>query len=264
MNSIKELRDICQETRESELYQMDWVARKILRRISIYLTKLCLRLNISANQVTLVSFLVAVAAGVFFTFANPLYWFVGTLLFFFYMVIDCVDGEVSRYKRAKGKEPASPFGVGAFLDGIVGSVTWPYLFVCMTFGIYNTINSTIVFVFGFLATVLRVIYMDIPVMSYPVLHERGILDKAVREAEGSRLEEAKVLKLGRALFGVRGFLPAILIVITIDCFLPPFAVGSVDINARFIYLIIFALAAGSGVIVRVVDVFRHGVRLQRY
>ena len=232
MESIKELREICQTGRESEIYQFNWIDRNILRRISIYLTKLCLKIGISANQVTLVDFIMVVAAGVFFTFANPAYWFIGILFFFLYLLIDCVDGEVARYNRAKGNELPSPFGVGAILGGVVDWVSWPYLFACMAFGIYTTVGSVIVFVFGFLAAILRVIYMDIALMPYPILHEKGILDKAVREVQGVSLGESKLLGYGRALFGVRGFLPAILLVTILDYFISPFSIGSFTVNAR--------------------------------
>lgn len=263
MESIKELREICQTSRESEIYQMNWFDRKILRRISIYITKLCLNISISANQVTLIDFIMVVAAGVFFTFANPAYWLLGILFFFLYLIIDCVDGEVARYNVAKNDEPPSPFGVGAILGGIVDWVTWPYLLACMAFGIYSAVDNVIVFVFGFLAAILRVIYMDIALMPYPILHEKGILGKAVKEVQGVRLGESKLLSYGRALFGVRGFLCVILLVTILDYFISPFPIASFTVNTRFIYLITFGLAALTGIVARIYDVFRHGVRIQR-
>lgn len=263
MESIKELRAICQTTRESEIYQMNWFDKNVSRRISIYLTRLCLKLGISANQVTLIDFLMVVAAGVFFTFVNPLFWLIGIFFFFLYLVIDCADGEVARYNLAKGKKSKAPFGVGAILGGIVDWVVWPYLFASMAFGIYNSVGGIIVFAFGFLAAILRVIYIDISLMPYPVLHEKGTLAEAVKEVQGVRLGESKLLSYGRALFGVRGFLPVILVVTLLDYFIAPFSIGSFTLNARFIYLIIFGLAALAGIIVKIRDVFRHGVRIQR-
>jgi len=263
MESIKELREICQTGRESQIYQMNWFDKNVSRRISIYITKLCLKLGISANQVTLIDFLMVVAAGVFLTFANPVYWLIGIFFFFLYLVIDCSDGEVARYNVAKGKKSKSPFGVGAILGGTVDWVVWPYLFACMAFGVYYSVGSVIVFAFGFLAAILRVIYTDIALMPYPVFHEKGMLAEAVNEVQGTRLGESKLLGYGRALFGVRGFLPAILLVTILDSFISPFAIGAFTVNARYIYLIIFGLAALAGVIARIRDVFRHGVRIQR-
>ncbi len=263
MESIKELREICQTTRESEIYQMNWFDKNILRKISIYLTKLCLKLGISANQVTLIDFLMVLAAGAFFTLAGPGYWLIGILFFYLYLQIDCVDGEVARYNRAKGTEKPTPFGVGAILGGIVDWLSWPFFFAGMAFGIFNSIGGVIVFAFGFLAAIARLIYVDISLMPYPVLHEKGILAEAVKEVEGVTLGEHKILGYGRALFGVRGFLPAILLVTVLDYFISPFSIGSIALNARFIYLIVFGMAALAGILVKIRDVFRHGVRIQR-
>lgn len=263
MESIKELREICQTTRESEIYQMNWFDKKVSRRISIYLTKLFLKLGLSANQVTFIDFLMVVAAGVFFAFADPLYWLFGIFFFFLYLVIDCSDGEVARYNIAKGNKPKTPFGVGAILGGVVDWVVWPYLFATMAFGIYAATGGIVVFAFGFLAAILRLVYMDISLMPYPVLHEKGMLEKAVREARGVSLGESKLLGFGRALFGVRGFLPAILLVTLLDYSLSPFVIESFTFNARFIYLAIFGVAALVGVIAKIIDVFKHGVRIQR-
>ena len=261
--SIKQLREICQKSRESEIYQMNWFDRNVSRRISIYLTKLCLKIGISANQATLIDFLFVVAAGVFFTFADSVYWFIGILFFFLYLVIDCVDGEVARYNMAKGNKSPSPFGLGELLGGVVDWVTRPYMFACMSFGIYGTVNSITVFVFGFLAAILSVVYLDIGLMTYPILHEKGTLVEAVKNIIGVKFGESKLLSYGRAFFGVRGFLPATLVVIMVDCIISTFTIGSFTVNARFIYLVIFGLAALAGVIARIRDVFHHGVRLQR-
>lgn len=261
--SIRELREICQTGRESEIYQMNWFDKNVSRRISIYITKLFLRAGISANQATLIDFLFVVAAGVFFTFANPVYWFIGIFLFFLYLVFDCVDGEVARYNIAKVNKSPLPFGVGGLISGVVDWVTWPIILACITFGIYNSVGGVIVFAFGFLAAILRVIYVDMSLMVYPILHGKGVLAEAVKEVQGTRLGESKLLGYGRALFGVRGFLPAILLVTILDYFISSFSIGSFTLNARYIYLIIFGLAASAGVIVKIRDVFRHGVRLQK-
>lgn len=263
MESIKELRTICQATRESEIYQMNWFDRHVLRALSIYVTKLCLKLGVSANQVTLFDFLMVLAAGAFFTFAGPGYWLMGILFFYLYMQIDCSDGEIARYNKAKSGKPASPFGVGAVLGGIVDWLTWPILFACMSFGIYDATGSVLAFIPGFAAAVLRLVYIDISIMPYPILHEAGLLEKSLKEIEGEVLQEAKLLGFGRALFGVQGFLPVIILVTTIDWFAPLWTVGALTFNARLIYLTVFGLAALAGILVRTADIFRHGARITR-
>ena len=105
--------------------------------------------------------------------------------------------------------------------------------------------------------------MDIGLIPYPILNEKGTLVEAIKDVKGVKLGESRLLSYGRVLFGVQGFLPAVLIVTIVDYFIPTFTIGSFAVNARFIYLIIFGLAALAGVIAKIWDVFRHGVRIQR-
>jgi len=69
--SIKELRKICQESRYENEGGMPWFERIFFRRISIYFTKLLLKMGISANQATLISFFIGIIGGSFFCFWRP-------------------------------------------------------------------------------------------------------------------------------------------------------------------------------------------------
>ena len=92
--------------------QDGWIARTINRRLSLgLLTPLLLRLfgGITANQVTLLSFLVAGAAAGFFFAALPL---MGGIAVQLASVLDGSDGEVARLKKQE-----SDFG--RFFDAVV-------------------------------------------------------------------------------------------------------------------------------------------------
>jgi len=263
METIAELRKICQVGRESAIYRMNWVDRNFSRRLSIYFTKLCLKLGMSANDVTFLDLLFVIGAGMCFMNPNPFYWFGGIVLFLLYLVIDCSDGEVARYNEAKGRRKPQPFGLGALLGGVVDWFTWPYLFACMSFGIYFAMGSLVAFVFGFLAVIMRSLYLDMGLMPYPILHEKGLLAKAVRGNSKVNLGESRLLGLGRIAFGIQGFIPTILAVVLIDCFVPTFMFGSLVLNARFVYLAVFGLGASVGVLLKVRDAYKNGVRIQR-
>ena len=254
MESISQLKRICQETRDDVLYQRNWFDKNITRGISIYFTKLFLKIGISANQATLVDFFIGVAAGAFLISTNPKYWLIGILLFYLYFVFDCVDGEIARYNKS-----SSP--VGSFLDGGLGVFMWPYILACMTFGIYGVLHSTIVFVFGFISGIGWLLYTASALFSYPILHSWGSLSEAVETSQITK--EFAVMRYGRIIFGTRGFIPALLIVTLIDCFVSPFTAGPFIANARFIYLIIFGMAAVAGIVVRVWGVTHYGVKLEK-
>ncbi|HUV14487.1 MAG TPA: CDP-alcohol phosphatidyltransferase family protein [Acidobacteriota bacterium] len=254
MESIKELRNICQETRDDLLYQRNWFDRNFTRRISMYITKPFLMMGLSANQVTAISLLVGMAAGVLLVFPDPVLWIVGILLFYLYFVLDCVDGEIARYRKTSSL-------VGSYLDGGLGMLMWPYVLACMTFGISNTVQDNTVFAFGFLATIGWLMYSASAMFPYRILHSKGRLPEIIEVSE--KITEPLLMQLGRTVFGTRGFIPAVLVVTVVDWVVTPFTIGSFVANARFVYLVIFALATMAGIVLRVSSVMRHGVSLQK-
>ena len=254
MESIKELRRICQETRDDVLYQRSWFDRNLTRRISIYFTKVFLKLGISANQATAVDLLIGLAAGALLVSPDPALWIVGILVFYAFFVFDCVDGEIARYRKT-----SSP--VGSYLDGGLGVLMWPYILACMTFGISNALQDNTVFIFGFLAAVGWLLYTASALFPYPILHSLGRLPEVVDTSEA--ITEPLTMRLGRIAFGTRGFIPAVLAVTVVDWVVTPFTMWSFAVNARFLYLAVFALATMAGIVLRVSSVMRHGVSLQK-
>ena len=254
MESIKELRRICQETRDDVLYQRSWFDRNLTRRISIYFTRVFLKMGISANQATAVDLLIGLAAGALLVSPNPGHWLIGIFLFYAYFVFDCVDGEIARYRKT-----ASP--VGSFLDGGLGLLMWPYILACMTFGISNALQDNTVFVFGFLAAVGWLLYTASALFPYPILHSLGRLPEVVETSES--ITEPLIMRLGRIVFGTRGFIPATLVVTIVDLAVAPLAFGQFAMNARFAYLAVFAMATVAGIVLRLRGVMRHGVSLQK-
>ncbi len=71
-----------------------------------------------------------------------------------------------------------------------------------------------------------------------------------------------IVRYGRVLFGsFFGFLSALLVFTIVDCFISPFAIGALSFNARYIYLIIYALAWLGGAIMNTRHSFRTGPRV---
>ncbi len=260
IESIDELRRICQ-SREDQFYQMGWVERNILRRVSIYFTKFFLIIGASANQVTSLSFLIAIIGGVFLTFANPIYWIIGALLLLLFTVLDLADGEVARYRGS-----ASPSG--AFWDAITGLAIWQYTLACMSFGIYHAVHNITVFIWGFLAIVSLFLYNASALITYPILHEKGLLSKVLASADSTEDNEESfvmlVIRRGRRLLHPYMIAFAIVVLAIIDYFISPIMIGSFSFDARYIYLAIYALATLAGASLRIYSTLRGGVKLRHF
>ena len=90
-------------------FKSPWYARAVIRKISVYVTWLLLHTDISANQVTLVQNVLGFI-GFFLLCSSHVGWaFLGVLIIQFGYVLDCVDGEIARYRK-------TPSVNGLFMD----------------------------------------------------------------------------------------------------------------------------------------------------
>ena len=97
--SIDELRVVCQPpellSRSSEEH---WAGRLYMRRLSIYVTWLAIRLGLSPNSLTAAMIVVGLLAGVVLaTVAGVGGALTAALLIQTYLLLDCSDGEVARW-----------------------------------------------------------------------------------------------------------------------------------------------------------------------
>ena len=89
----------------------------ILRPIAFIFVKLLYPTKITPNQVSLMSIFVGMLSGYFFSRGDVTSYFVAGSLYFFCLVLDCVDGMIARLKKN-----GTPIGriVDGFADYVVG------------------------------------------------------------------------------------------------------------------------------------------------
>lgn len=122
--SIKELRELCQPKRKV------WFWRdKFVRGVSIYLTRLFLFTSISANGVTWIMLLTGVISAFFYMRGEYVYSLIGLLLHHLYFILDAVDGEVARYRKATSDR-------GVYLDLMSHIIVHPLLIMGMAIGVF--------------------------------------------------------------------------------------------------------------------------------
>ena len=117
MPSIAELRAVTQpgELHERSGYE-HWAGRLYMRRLSPYVTRLLVATPLSANAVTALMIPVGLLAALSLTLPGLLGAIGAVLLVQLWLLLDCCDGEVARWRRT-----FSP--LGPYLDGISHSVT---------------------------------------------------------------------------------------------------------------------------------------------
>jgi phosphatidylglycerophosphate synthase len=129
--SLAELRPIAQpEEHLRRLGEEHWAGRLYMRRISLHVTRLLVATPVSANAVTALMIPVGLLAGLVLSLPGLTAAIGAALLAQLWLLLDCCDGEVARWRRTfspKGPyldalghhviEAALPIGLGIRADG---------------------------------------------------------------------------------------------------------------------------------------------------
>jgi hypothetical protein len=102
-----------------------------LRKFSKLFTWAAVRLKMTPNQVTLISFAVGLYSA--YQFSQGTFWsiFAGAVLLQLSIIIDCVDGELARYTRQFSQ-------LGAWLDAITDRIKEYLVFFALAYGAAKT------------------------------------------------------------------------------------------------------------------------------
>jgi phosphatidylglycerophosphate synthase len=131
MPSIAELRPVAQpEEHLQRLGEEHWAGRLYMRRVSLHVTRVLIATPLSANTVTFLMIPVGLLAGLVLSIPGLLAAIGAALLAQLWLLLDCCDGEVARWRRTfspKGPyldtlghytiEAALPIGLGIRADG---------------------------------------------------------------------------------------------------------------------------------------------------
>ncbi|MBW2981168.1 CDP-alcohol phosphatidyltransferase family protein [Candidatus Woesearchaeota archaeon] len=188
VESIKELRKICEKEFEKKHKQS--LSKKILRFLSIYITKLLLYTSVTANQVTWFYTILGVIASILFfpgTYAMSL---IGAILLHFWYLIDHVDGEIARYRKCLSHK-------GYFLDYMSLQITHPLTFICMTFGVYKSYPYLLTLVAGFAITFSIMFFYSIDNTRYSffISMKKGKITRESQKINTSKLKKSLFYKI---------------------------------------------------------------------
>ena len=119
------------------------IDRYIIRKISGFISGFLSRTSITPNQVTIISLILGIISGVFFSLGEYTYTITAGLLYFLSTVFDQCDGEVARLKQMETE-------FGRKLDIIVDAIVNAVIVVGITIAVYVKMDSVLVIITGFL------------------------------------------------------------------------------------------------------------------
>jgi len=251
VESIKELRKICQgesyvygkkpKIKEGKFTKKDLAEQnfydQFLRFFSIYLVKIFLYTKITANQISIISMIVGAGAGLFFAVPNIWYWLIGFLVLHLFFVLDAVDGEVARYRKA-----CSP--MGRYFDVLAHGVVIAFVIMGMTYGIYQTINHSFVFLVGLWTIICILVYGQSTSLRNYFLYQYALSQNDPKIAQKKKTKKTKPAKLKfilRRFLSFYGVAYVIPISAALDIFLDISSPLPIKLNFKFILLLALAI-----------------------
>lgn len=141
----------------NELKKICWKGTKhpfllegYFRLLSIRITSLLIRVRISPDTVTFISFLVLIIAPVL-VFLGPKASAISALLILVYWTLDMVDGELARYYSKKGLREKNIAGI--YLDFICSLFVAPLLLGNLAIYYYIMLDNIIILFLGLLSVI---------------------------------------------------------------------------------------------------------------
>ncbi|MDL2124695.1 MAG: hypothetical protein LWX51_16820, partial [Deltaproteobacteria bacterium] len=205
MESIKELKKICEKKHAKGVSKPSLYAKYFIRNISIYVTREFLKTDITANQVTVLQTVVNLVGAGIIAFSDVWLTLLGVLLLQLGYVLDNVDGEVARYRKS--------FNVnGLYIDLVNHLVCIPAMYLGMGLRYYFQGHGLLFLVLGILGFVCKlspskrarwstIEYMtnkwQTPAYNFHNLkgkHEGKSNGKDVKSTAGSKKDSAKRVK----------------------------------------------------------------------
>jgi len=159
MESIAELRKICQSTRPSIFG--DFLSRWYYK-VSIYFTWCCLQLRMSANQVTVLSGLVAIFGGSLLASDNRWLVLLGVICFHLFAILDMSDGEVARYRNQGGVS-------GHYLDWYMHFISSTALMIGLFLASLESLEASWMVAIGLLAVITPILDKSVMTAGWTVI-----------------------------------------------------------------------------------------------
>ena len=113
----------------------------IFRNFSFRISYFLLKYPITPNQITLAGALLGLISIYFFYMGDMLSNIIGSALLFFYMVFDCVDGEIARAKNLSSKQ-------GEFFDIMHDIIIRSMLYVVLGYATYIRFENILLLFLG--------------------------------------------------------------------------------------------------------------------
>jgi len=254
VESIRELKTICQTTAKKDVTNV--YMRYVCRSVSIHITRLLIPTNVTADQVSFVMILTGVIANLFFLSPYRIVFLLGTLVLQFWYILDCVDGEIARYRAYQKnqqvvQEKMELQMTGAYWDYLNHYIVHGLVPLTTSFGLYQATKNTGWILIGFVASISQTLLLavhDAKSRAFVAKIRKMIKSNWVgsRDQETSPQSNKSQWNFAKWAFVIIHYsctYPTVMNVATLVAILSVMRVGGPDSDFRPLFLLYYSLAS---------------------
>lgn len=186
MLKIRELRQICQFSKNSPSLRTQSIEGRINRIFSIYFTWIFIKTPITPNHITILGVIVYFAGAAMFLFSDLKFYVLGLFLMFVSFILDACDGEVARYRASKGIVSKRNIG-GDYVEPVSHDVMYAFYFLPLGIGASLKIGAFWPLIAAFVAASSKLVFRTLELRF-------EMLKRYIKEKEGDNFQMPKQKK----------------------------------------------------------------------
>lgn len=194
MKKFKDYKKEVVKERVKENFLTLYIFRQISTKISYFLLNKFPKIN--GNHITSLSFIIAMIGLSLFSLESAIFWIGGCILIILFHILDCVDGELSRFQKKSSI-------MGGTYDNLVHDYVNAFFFFWAGIGLYNYLKN-VYFIYFSSLIIISILLFNIILLSIKLGNPKYSKDLS-KKMQIKNLKNSH-LTIKEVLFSFFGFL----------------------------------------------------------
>ena len=242
----------------------DWYGRFFVWKISAPITYLLVRTPISANQVTVIQEILGTIGAIMLAVPSIKIMLLGIFLIQFGFILDCVDGEVARYKGQSSVR-------GVFLDLIGHQIVIPFYIFFTSLGVFVRTGQLDALIVGFLGALFIIPTERLALLSVinSMVEKKGNRNYSIDVIGGDKVQvpdnNLTIQKRNGWLWAIKkkwsypDSMNMLTLFVITEYYFPTIKLWSLDLSPTYIFLYFFSIPVIIGRFLSFHKIFKYNI-----
>ena len=242
----------------------DWYGRFFVWKISAPITYLLVRTPISANQVTVIQEIIGTIGAIMLAVPSIKIMLLGIFLIQFGFILDCVDGEVARYKGQSSVR-------GVFLDLIGHQIVIPFYIFFTSLGVFVRTGQIDALIIGFLGALFIIPTERLALLSVinSMIEKKGNRNYSIDVIGDDEIQvpdnNLTIQKRNGWFWSIKkkwsypDSMNMLTLFVITEYFFPTFKLWSLDLSPTYIFLYFFSIPVIIGRFLSFYKIFKYNI-----